>query len=87
MNGIHENNLQKLNVSNEVLKNQFTNKENNKKKKHGNKFDVKDTGRSDVPTKYSKDDKKTSEVFRKVQINTDGKVKRRIKNNDKLEKV
>ncbi|XP_077272176.1 uncharacterized protein LOC143902865 [Temnothorax americanus] len=72
LSGIHKSNLKKLNTSNEVAKNTYTNIQNIRKKKKRdskNKLDVKDTKRSDVQAKYPKDNRKTSEVSEKVQIN------------------
>lgn len=60
-------------------------KNSNKKKKCDNKFDVKDTERSDIPIKYLKDDKMTSEISQKIQLNADGKTKRKMKNKDKFD--
>lgn len=84
MNNLHKNNLKKLNASNEIAKNTFTNKQDNKKgKKHGfkNKLGVKDTKKSNVPTRYLKDNKQASEIFQKVQINTNNKTKCKKKHN------
>ncbi|TGZ55338.1 uncharacterized protein [Temnothorax longispinosus] len=72
LSGIHKSNLKKLNTSNEVAKNTYTNIQSIKKKKKRdskNNLDVKDTKRSDVQAKYPKDNRKTSEVSEKVQIN------------------
>lgn len=67
-------------------KNTFTSKKNsNKKKKRGNKLDVKDTKRSDIPIQYLTDDKMTSEISQKKQINVDRKTKRKMKNKAKLD--
>lgn len=78
MNGTYKNDLEKPNTSKEIVKNTFTSKQNSKKKKkHGskNKFDIENTERSDVSTKRPKDNKKTSEVIQKIQINTKSQTK------------
>lgn len=84
-NDVHKNDLKKLEASDKAM-NTFTSKKNsNKKKKRGDKFDVKDTEKSNIPIKHLKDDKMTSEISQKVQLNTDGKIKRKMKNKDKLD--
>lgn len=80
--------LEKLNASNEIIKGTFTSKENNKKKKiRRTKVDVKDTEGLNILMRNSKDDRKTSEAFQKIQINTGGKIKCKIKNKDKLNAI
>lgn len=84
LNNTHKNNLKKLNASNKIAKTICTNMQNSNKKKplgFKNKL-VKDTERLNVPTKYSKDNKNTSEAFQKVQIKKRNRKRKRNKNLD-----
>lgn len=85
MNSIHKNNLKKLTTSNEITKDTYPNIQSNKKKKQRtrkNKFGAKDTETPDVPTR--KNDKKNSEVFQEIQINTNSKTKQKLKSKNRL---
>jgi len=71
-NGIYKNDSKKLSTCNKIAKNIFTNKQNSKKKeKHSseNKFDVKDTKRSDIPTKMNMDSKVKHKMKNKLGMN------------------
>jgi len=90
LNSIHKNNLKKSSVSNKIVKDIFTNTQNNKRKNpHGskNKLDAKDMKSSDIPTKYSNCDRNTSEVSKNVQISTNIKIKCKKKNKERKQEM
>jgi len=63
------------------------NMDNKLKHKMKNKLGMNNTERSNFITIYSKDDKKTTEVFKNIQINTNSKTKRKKRNNKRKQNM
>lgn len=85
---MYKNNFKKSNGFNELAaKNTYTNVQKSKKKKQRDsrsKLDARGTKKSNVPTKYRKENKKNSQMFQKVQINANSETKQKRRNKNKL---